>query len=472
LLQFLEKVFRESGLLNSLIASKDASAFLGIERLFGEAKKISTSRPGASFTDFMHYIQTIREHKLFIKRPKQQRVGLVRLMTVHKSKGLEFEYVYIINATEYAFGPKSDRDHLPLLDAVYRIGDTEEDEDVLATEDERRLFYVALTRAKKCVCISHASVDVAGRDLLPSPFILELRTDVITPIDVTAFEEHLKNNPAVLYRAPESRTATDLDADFVKELFYAHPLSVTALNNYLSCPWKYFYRNLLRIPSTPARHQIYGTAMHEAVEDMYKAIKERGMEKQFLLDSYTRHLTRLGILREQEYTEALLRGKEALSGWFDQVAKPAFPLMTEYSIPHVATQSGVELAGKIDKIEFISDNQVRVTDYKTGKPKSRNVIEGKTKDSNGDIKRQIVFYSLILSLHNKFEMDKGIIEFLEPNDSGKYVKEEFSVTPEEVSELETVIDRVAGEITTLAFWDKQCEDKECEYCGFRRLIAK
>jgi len=472
LLQFLEKVFRESGLLNSLIASKDASAFLGIERLFGEAKKISTSRPGASFTDFMHYIQTIREHKLFIKRPKQQRVGLVRLMTVHKSKGLEFEYVYIINATEYAFGPKSDRDHLPLLDAVYRIVETEEDEDIQSTEDERRLFYVALTRAKKCVCISHASVDVAGRDLLPSPFILELRTDVVTPVDVTAFEEHLKNNPAVLYRAPESRTATDLDADFVKELFYAHPISVTALNNYLSCPWKYFYRNLLRIPSTPARHQIYGTAMHEAVEDMYKAIKERGMDKQFLLDSYTRHLTRLGILREQEYREALVRGKEALSGWFDQVEKPAFPLMTEYSIPHVATQSGVELAGKIDKIEFISDNQVRVTDYKTGKPKSRNVIEGKTKDSNGDIKRQIVFYSLILSLHNTFEMDKGIIEFLEPNDSGKYVKEEFSVTPEEVSELETVIDRVAGEITTLAFWDKQCEDKECEYCGYRRLIAK
>ncbi len=471
LLQFLEKVLRESGLLQSLIASKDAGAFLGIERLFEEAKKISSSRPAVSFADFMQYIQTIREHKLYIKRPKQQRAGQVRLMTVHKSKGLEFEYVYIINVTEYAFGPKSDRDHLPLLDAVYKLGDTEEDEEALNTEDERRLFYVALTRAKKLVCISHASVDIGGRDLLPSPFILELRQDRVTTLDVSAFEEKFAQNPEIIYRAGPESTATTLDADFVKELFYSHPLSVTALNNYLSCPWKYFYRNLIRIPSTPERHQIYGTAMHEAVEDMFKSLKERGMDKKFLLDSYTRHLTRLGILRAQEYEEALVRGKEALGGWFDQLVEPTMPLMTEYSIPHVKTESGIELAGKIDKVEFVNDSRVWVTDYKTGKPKSRNVIEGKTKDSNGDIKRQIVFYSLILNLHNNLEMEKGIIDFLEPNDSGKYVKEEFTVTKEEVSELEETIQKVAEEITSLAFWDKECGDKECEYCGYRKLLA-
>ncbi|MCX6703639.1 MAG: ATP-dependent DNA helicase [Candidatus Zambryskibacteria bacterium] len=472
LLQFLEKVLRESGLLQSLIASKDASAFLGIERLFEEAKRMSANRPGVSFADFMQYIETIKEHKLFIKRPKQQRTGLVRFMTVHKSKGLEFEHVYIIHATEHAFGPKSDRDHLPLLDAVYRLSDTEEDEEVLSTEDERRLFYVALTRAKKSVSISHAQTDLSGRDLLPSPFILELRPDRVTTLDVSSFEETLKNNPAHAYREVQKNTATVLDADFVKELFYAHPLSVTALNNYLSCPWKYFYRNLLRIPSTPARHQIYGTAMHHAVEEMFKAFKERGMDKKFLLDSYTRHLTAVGILREHEYEEALVRGKEALSGWFDQIEEPSVPIVTEYSIPHVSTASGIELAGKLDKVEFVNDGHVWVTDYKTGKPKSRNVIEGKTKEGNADIKRQLVFYSLILGLHNQTEMDKGIIEFLEPNDSGKYVKEEFVVTTDEVSELEQTIEKVAEEITTLAFWDKSCDDKECEYCGYRKLITR
>lgn len=472
LMEFLEKVLRESGILQSLIASKDASAFLGIERLFEEAKRMSGNRPSVSFSDFMKYIETVRTHKLFIKRPKQQRAGQVRLMTVHKSKGLEFEHVFILHASEYSFGPKSDRDHLPLLDAVYRLGDDEGDEDVLSTEDERRLFYVAITRAKKSVSISHASVDLGGRDLLPSPFILELRQDRVKTVDVSSFEKHLAENPGHIYREVQKNTATSMDVDFIKELFYSHPLSVTALNNYLSCPWKYFYRNLLRIPAIPARHQIYGTAMHEAVEDMFKSFKERGMDKNFLLDSYTRHLTMLGILREHEYTEALARGKEALSGWFDQLAAPTFPLVTEYSIPHVKTEGGIELAGKLDKVEFVNEEHVLVTDYKTGKPKSRNVIEGKTKDSNGDIKRQLIFYSLILDLHNNLSMDKGIIEFLEPNDSGKFVKEEFVVTKEEVSELEETIQKVAEEITSLAFWDKTCDDVTCEYCGYRKLLVK
>lgn len=472
LLQFLEKVFRESGILQSLIAQRDADAFLGIERLFEEAKRMSGNRPGVSFADFMQYIQTIKEHKLFIKRPKQQKSGLVRLMTAHKSKGLEFEHVYIIHATEYAFGPKSDRDHLPLLDAVYTVSDTEDDEETLNTEDERRLFYVALTRAKRSVCITHAAVDATGRDLLPSPFILELRQDRVTTLDVRSFEEKVKNDPGNRYREVQKNTATALDADFVKELFYAHPLSVTALNNYLSCPWKYFYRNLLRIPSVPARHQIYGTAMHEAVEDMFTSLKERGMDKKFLVDSYVKHLTRLGILREHEYNEALVRGKEALSGWFDQISEPPLPFVTEYSIPHVVTESGIELTGKLDKVEFVNDTHVLVTDYKTGKPKTRGVIEGKTKDGNGDIKRQLVFYALILGLHNKTTMDKGIIEFLEPNDSGKYVKEEFSITAEEIAELENLIGTVAEEITTLKFWDTHCDDATCEYCGYRKLLKK
>ena len=69
-------------------------------------------------------------------------------------------------------------------------------------------------------------------------------------------------------------------------------------------------------------------------------------------------------------------------------------------------------------------------------------------------------------------MTKGTIEFLEPNESGKIKWEEFLVTDEEVDELKFTIDRVANEITTLSFWNLECIDKDCEYCGYRRLLDK
>ena len=122
----------------------------------------------------------------------------------------------------------------------------------------------------------------------------------------------------------------------------------------------------------------------------------------------------------------------------------------------------------------MDDGEVFVTDYKTGKPKSRNEIEGTTRFGNGNYKRQLVFYKLLLDLYDdgKMNMTKGIIEFLEPNDSGRIKWEEFEIKESEVDELKKTIVRVAEEITSLSFWDKYCDEKDCDYCGYRRLLDK
>ena len=472
--QFLERILRESGILSSMISSKDAGAFLGIERLFQEGKRISENRPGATFPDFMEYLNILREHSLFIKRPKHSVSNTsVRLMTAHRSKGLEFEYVFIINATENSFGPKKTRQVLPLISSVYSKTDKldlsakiEND-----TDDERRLFYVALTRAKKQVSITYTAYDNNGKEVLPSPFILEIRNDRKEVLDVKDFENNIKKNPHLLFNEIKQTKGAEIDKNFITELFKSHPLSVSALNNYLDCPWKYFYRNLLRIPAAPLRHQIYGTAMHSAVEDLWKTLKDRDVKVDFLLDSYKRHLGLLGILTDREFKEALKKGNEALAGWF-KWSKPKLTnqVLSEFKISGVILSDGIVLSGLLDKVEMLSDKRVIVTDYKTGKQKSRNFIEGKTKDATGDMKRQLQFYKLLLKLHSNIEMEKGIIEFLEPNDSGNYSREEFEITNNEIDELKKTINRVAGEIMSLSFWDKTCDEKDCEYCSYRKLL--
>ncbi len=136
-----------------------------------------------------------------------------------------------------------------------------------------------------------------------------------------------------------------------------------------------------------------------------------------------------------------------------------------------------KINGKIDKMEILnaidgSRNDVIVYDYKTSKPKSRNDIEGKTKSSEGNFKRQLVFYNLLLNNYDnhKYKMTKGVIDFLEPDDKGRYKKEAFEIQPEEITELEVTIKKVSKEILDLSFWNKRCNDKKCEYCKLRTLI--
>ncbi|MEK7117761.1 MAG: ATP-dependent DNA helicase [Patescibacteria group bacterium] len=468
-INFLERVLRESGILESIIKSRDALALLGIEKLFEEAKRISLDRSGATLDNFMRYLSIVKKHNLFIKKPKNHaQIGAVRLMTAHRTKGQEFTRVFIINANEKSFGSKQNREILPLLPAVYSRDMSRGVLDGSHEDDERRLFYVALTRAKAEVVISYSIFDENGREILPSPFIEEIRNDRKEIMDTTKFQEKLDKSPQILFAKSMTDTTRKIDKQFVSQLFRNEPLSVTALNNYLDCPWKYFYRNLLRIPSAPEKHQVYGSAMHAAVNDLWRILKERKVGESFLLNSYKKHLAKSRILSTEEKKEAQKRGIDALKNWFRWV-KPRIehPLVTEFNIKSVPLNKNILLSGKLDKVEFISPKKAIVTDYKTGKPRSRNYIEGLTQDSKGDMKRQLIFYKLILDLHAGIKMEKGIIEFLEASS-----KEECNITDIEVTNLKKLIEKTAQEITSLSFWNKTCDDKNCKYCGYRKLLEK
>jgi CRISPR/Cas system-associated exonuclease Cas4 (RecB family) len=131
------------------------------------------------------------------------------------------------------------------------------------------------------------------------------------------------------------------------------------------------------------------------------------------------------------------------------------------------------LTGNLDKIEIQNDaNEVVVIDYKTGRVKSRNEIEGDTKNADGNYKRQLVFYNLLLNgyMNGKYKMVSGEIDFIEPDDKGRCKKEPFVIGKEEIAELEALIKKVVDEILNLSFWDKRCGDKKCEFCQLRDLM--
>lgn len=481
LTELFEQVVRESGLLAHILKSSHYLDDLEkINTLFDEVKRLQENHKGYTLGQFLDYLNLLQEQDVLIKRTSVDRPNdRVRVMTAHRSKGQEFGYVYIINAFNGHWGNKRRVSHFKLPSRVFSLIKSEQDLVLDENEDERNLFYVALTRAKYEVAISYAKTGLNGRDQLPSQFITELDKKLISNVDGEKYEQEFEKKRGILFQEAKKGRAPLEDRKFLRELFLDQGLSVTALNNYLECPWKYFYRNLLRVPEAKTKHEMYGTAVHAALRDFFEQINlGNSPDKQFLIRHFNDALSREPI-QQSDYDEALEKGEKALSGYFDAHKKEwKYRTFNEFNIARVELAKDIGLTGKIDKIDLLSHGgsppiPVHVVDYKTGKPQSRREIEGQTKSSNGGYKRQLVFYKLLLQLYKngKYNMKSGAIDFVEPDEKGRYHTEVFEISDAEVGELEKLIKEVSKEILNTEYWGQPCNQEVCGYCDLREVMA-
>jgi hypothetical protein len=168
--------------------------------------------------------------------------------------------------------------------------------------------------------------------------------------------------------------------------------------------------------------------------------------------------------------EALRAYAEAYAGTFATDVETEVEVHAELPLPEGASREHVLLHGFLDKIENLKDGGVRVVDYKTGSPKSRNHIEGKTKDSDGDYKRQLVFYRLLLDREGKRTLREAELDFVEANDRGIHKREAFVITEEEVQALEAEIVRMVEDLSTGAFLHKASTSEDSEVRALAALL--
>jgi DNA helicase-2/ATP-dependent DNA helicase PcrA len=467
LLDVLELVMKESGYLTHCLALPQALSILNkIDAFLDESRTLLESNRSSKLSDFLAHIDTLIHYGMGI--PAREHVGAtksVSLMTAHKAKGLEYEHVYVVGLNDNKWGGKRSRDsfHLPVGGAIKG----EED-------DERRLLYVALTRAKKSLTLTRPQSTNDGKALTPSRFIEEIDPSLFTKKEAPTVIERKH----LLMLEKRGGGAKLLDKEYLKERFFDQGLAVTALNNYLECAWRYFFVNLIRLPQSQTKHQLYGIAVHHALKESIDRVRalESVTEESFMASFYSK-LKSLPF-SELEYEESLKKGERTLPGYFKKVATSWDPTMrAEVAVKGVSLtlKSGEELQlkGNLDRIDRGEGEMVRVIDYKTKKPISRNEIEGNTKNSNGNEKRQLVFYKLLVDAHSEGKeiMKEGVIEFIEPTEKGNYISENFTITDEEVETLKETIKVAAEEITTLSFVEKGgCQKKDCEYCALAKMI--
>ncbi len=467
----LEKITTESGFVKHLLSLKNSAGTLRkLRAFFAEARKLAGLRRTLKLHEFLAHLDTLATHNIRIEiegaEPEKQGV---RLMTAHKAKGLEFDAIYILNAEDGHWGNKRAVKHFKLPNP------NQPDQISKGIDDERRLFYVALTRAKKHATILYSLTAEDGRARLPSEFIAEINPKFIEKMDAGKFERSSNEKNLEEMFLPASSLEPSLsDKAYIQGIFLEQGLSVTALNNYLECPWKYFFTNLVRLPQEETKHQLYGTAIHETLKIFFDKYRlEENMPKKALLALFESLATRKPFSKI-DLAESVEKGKKALGGWFD-FYKNTWPrrILTEFGVAGIPF-ANIHLCGNLDKIELNADETVSVIDYKTRAPQSRNEIEGKTKNSNGNYKRQLVFYKLLLDGHEgrSFKMKNGVIDFIEPNSKGDYRRESFEITSEDTKNLKETLARVVREIYNLEFWDKTCDDSKCEFCGLKNCFSR
>jgi len=226
---------------------------------------------------------------------------------------------------------------------------------------------------------------------------------------------------------------------------------------------------------------VRGTAKHHALQYFFNSINAgKKVSANYLISEFEKNLQKQ-LADEAGFNHLLAKGKSSLKAYHD-FYKRGFKKGTinEYKINGVdllVDKEKIRLTGKLDKIELDAKSlRASVTDYKTRKPTTRNWILGKTKDSQGDYFRQLVFYKLLLDAvpHKKFNMETGIIDFTEPLDSARgkpeFKKEIFEISPSDVKSLRDLIEKTADEILSLKFWNKICGKKDCEYCALRKTL--
>lgn len=470
----LEYLLQESGFLAHVMEYDSLEGVRVVRRLYDEIEEFVVRDGVGSLREIHQLFETLSSYNLKLNAPFiETNEQSVQVMTAHKSKGLEFHTVFIPHVTDSGWSGAGKKTYFDIPLSA-RVNDSQ----ALSIEDERRLLYVAMTRAKKHLYISYSETNADGKELIEARLLGDIDDTLIEEVSTQKESEEFSVTETLEQKQP----SVMIDASVLHHLLAERGFSATSLNNYLRSPWDYFYRNVLRIPETQPVHMQFGTAVHNTLEYVtaFHTNNKSFPTSAQMEQKFQNELRKLPIGKE-EYARLHEKGFSALTLYLEHLQE-TLPEKTKEELKlRVHLPTGIPelpevlLTGKLDRIDIdASGKATQVVDYKTGKPKSRNVIEGNTKSSDGGYKRQLVFYALLLSLHNdeRYQCNTGVLSFVEADSKGVVKEETFTITEDEIEELKVEIIAATKQIIAGEFLATSCDSDTSDYCHLVALLKQ
>jgi DNA helicase-2/ATP-dependent DNA helicase PcrA len=466
-----QRILNEGGVLQTVLQSSEKTWLMQVlTTIFNLIKNESDKNPDFSIADFNLMITQMVDNKISLPVTKVVSAACgVHFLTAHRAKGLEYENVFIIGATEDKWNGRSYNKSFAYPDTVNRDSDTND-------EDERRLMYVAMTRAEKRLQLSFSRQKEDGKEIGPTKFVDEIANhEAVSMIEAgvtnAALNDYQYHRLLLSTKTPEL-----LDHDLIDRVLANFSLSVTALNKYLKCPISFYFDTILQVPTARSKYMGFGRAVHFALENIYKKYNAKEVVDVDILINYFNKgmLDHKSHFTPKELKDMTAYGKQILPMYFEKYMgydDQVLSYEVEYRIDNVQFK-GVPIKGLIDRVDIFKD-RVEVVDYKTGNPANKRaelkaINLADAEDKGGDYWRQIVFYKILLMQDTKLqkEMTKGIMEFVEPDkNTGEFTIKDYNINPDEIEAVGSQIVDAWTKIHNHEF-SKGCGDENCNWCEF------
>ncbi len=475
LLRWLEGMINETGILSYIMQQPDKAAHMRMLNAFFDYVQDECRRnPDLTLRGLMDQIHLLEENNISL--PLVQTAGTetgVNLLTCHGSKGLEYTYVFFMGCYSGLWeGKRKLSQGYKLPPNVFEKTSAQED-----GEELRRLFFVAATRAEKYLYMSFPQFNNEGKPLEVSRFIAEMNAEDNLKVEPITLPEDVKLKYSVLrYGLTQQPQLEAAEKDFINGLLQSFKMNVTALNNYLDCPVKFYYNSLIRVPSAINESAQFGSSMHDALNHYYIKMMEEKVypAKSVLLSRFQWHITQhREVFTPQSLKRFTEYGAKCLSAFFDaHFDEGAAGDFIRTEVPMEAVLGEIPIKGFADKIQYWG-NDIQITDFKTGALDKCNkrwefAEPGHMqKPLGGNYWRQAVFYKILSdNMKGKTKNLRGIeFFFIEPNDKELFDRKTIHISPDHEEVVKEQISETWEKIQDHDFYTG-CGKPDCHWCNF------
>lgn len=462
--QLLYYFLSETGLLLKMLSPESVEAekkAKNISKFFDKLKTYEVDHEDATVpavVDWLELSMELGESPLAADSDWTD-INAVNILTAHSAKGLEFPVVFLVNLVAQRFPTAERREQIPipekLIKEVLPKGDYH-------LEEERRLFYVGLTRAKERLYLTAADYYGEGkREKRLSPFIFEASGERIAD---SGQRINKQKQLSFLDFEPVQQSQSAITYPLSPKIDY---LSYSQIETFRTCPLHYKLKYIYKVPTPQTPSQSFGTTMHAVLKDFYLKIRdgEKPTEKLILnlLDKSWVHEGYANKVQEKKFLE---KGKDYLRGFLKEGFNPEIKtavLEQPFTVPlrnvprKGAVPSSLKIGGKIDRVDVLPGGVIEIIDYKTG----ATIPTQKEVDKN----LQLSFYALAATkipteplgkLPDKVKLSLYFLDSQEKITTTR-TKEDLEKAIEEIFKVRDEIERSDFKCSGHMFCQNKCE---------------
>ncbi|MDZ7270149.1 MAG: ATP-dependent helicase [candidate division KSB1 bacterium] len=449
----LYRFLTESGLLKRLTSAQTVEAevqILNIARFFDIVREFCAMATEDRVQEFVAHLDALIEAG--DDPPTAQAdtdLDAVNVLTVHKAKGLEFRVVFMVSLVEDHFPSRARGEALSLppelVKDIVPPGDTH-------LQEERRLFFVGMTRAKEELYLTSGRDYGGKRPRKVSRFVLEA-------LDTVRADESYERASAleVIHRhAPPAEAAPDLSAPIPAHQILT--ISHRQVDDYLTCPLKYKYIHVLRVPLLPHHTIVYGNAIHKALEEYHRRkLAGQDVSVDHLHEAFRRAWSSEGFLSREHEEQRFAAGLKALELYFAQEEQSGLvPALVEEEFSFVLDNDRV--TGRWDRVD-VRDGAVYVVDFKSSAVADQEKANKEARDS-----RQLSIYALAyLQVHGRAP-DFVELRYVESGVTGR-----AAVSEKLLARAQADIKKAAQGIRLRKYAATPDEYNACPYCAYNQI---